>query len=48
VNTVKDLLLATSINSETVIVTRGSDVLLSDDTVNDKDTITLLSVISGG
>ena len=45
---VRDLLLELSINSETVIVARNSEILLLTDTLFDGDSLVLLSVISGG
>ena len=44
----KTLLLKLSINPETVIVVRENELLTLDDIVNNKDTIKILSVISGG
>lgn len=46
--TVKDLLKAQKINSETVIVVRNNEILLEEDTLNDNDIIEILSVVSGG
>lgn len=47
-STVKGLLQELKVNSETVIVARNSEILLSADTLNEGDEILLLSVISGG
>ncbi len=46
--TVADLLQELTINPETVLVVRSNDVLTEDDTINDKDALEILSVISGG
>jgi sulfur carrier protein ThiS len=45
---VQELLLHLKINPETVLVTRQDEVLLEAETVEDSDTITILSVVSGG
>lgn len=47
-NTVKDLLKEIKINPETVIVVRRGEVLTEKESLQDKDKIELLSVISGG
>lgn len=46
--TLKELLKALKINSETIIAVRNNEILLEEDTLNDNDTIELLSVVSGG
>lgn len=46
--TVKELLGQLKINSETVLVVRENEVITEDETLTDKDRLTLLSVISGG
>lgn len=46
--TVADLLKEISVNPETVIVVRKSEVLTEKEILSDKDKIELLSVISGG
>ena len=46
--TVKDVLQTLKINQETVLVVRNNEVLTSNENLNDKDKIELLSVISGG
>ena len=46
--TVQDLLNKLHINSETVLVTRNSEVLTEDQILNNKDSIEILSVVSGG
>jgi sulfur carrier protein ThiS len=45
---VSDLLKELKINPVTVIVSRGNELILEDETLNDKDEIRILSVISGG
>ena len=45
---VKELLTHLKINPETVLVTRQNEVLLESEAVEDSDTITILSVVSGG
>jgi len=47
-SSVKDLLGKMNINPVTVIVSRNSNIITEDETVNDKDKIKLISVISGG
>lgn len=47
-NTVQDLLVQLQLNPETVLVVRNSDVLTRDVLLQEKDSITILSVISGG
>ncbi|PIZ51449.1 hypothetical protein COY27_03600 [Candidatus Woesearchaeota archaeon CG_4_10_14_0_2_um_filter_33_13] len=47
-NTVKDLLEQLKINPETVILTRNNEVLTEDDVLNDKDSLEILNVVSGG
>jgi len=46
--TVKQLLEHLKINPQTVLIVRSNEVLTSDITLNDKDTIEILSVVSGG
>jgi len=46
--TVKDLLGKLQINPETVLVVRKGSVILPAVSLQDKDTVKLLSVISGG
>ena len=48
VTTIKELLVELSVNSETVLVARNSEILLPTDTLNEGDVLLLLSVISGG
>jgi sulfur carrier protein ThiS len=45
---VKELLIELSVNPETILVARNSEILLSCDTLKEGDKIILLSVISGG
>ncbi len=45
---VQELLLHLKINPETVLITRNNEVLLESEAVEDSDTITILSVVSGG
>jgi len=45
---VLQLLQTLHLNPETVLVTRNDEVLTEDETVEDNDSITILSVISGG
>jgi len=45
---VKDLLNKLNIKLNTVIVVRNDNVILEDETIEDKDTITILSAVSGG
>ena len=45
---VKQLLEFLKINPETVIVVRSNEVLLDDELIKNKDTVELLSVVSGG
>ncbi len=47
-STVKELLQEIQVNAQTVLVTRGNEVLTTDDLLQDNDNILLLSVISGG
>lgn len=47
-STVVDLLKSQNINPETVIVVRNGEVLTEKESLQDKDKIELLSVISGG
>jgi len=46
--TVKDLLTSLNIPSNTVIVVRAGSLILEDETLEDKDTIQILTAISGG
>lgn len=46
--TVRDLLRQIDIVPEAVIVVRNKEVLMENERLNDKDSIQLLSVISGG
>ncbi len=46
--TVEALLSELSINPETVVVVREDVILSAEEEVSDGDTITLLSVVSGG
>jgi sulfur carrier protein ThiS len=46
--TVKQLLEQLNINEETVLVIKENQVLTTDIQIEDKDTIEILSVISGG
>lgn len=46
--TVLELLRQVKINPETIIVVRNTEVLTEKEVLNDKDTVELLSVISGG
>lgn len=45
---VSGLLQKLKVNPETVIVVRGGELIADDDLVSDKDSIRLMSVISGG
>ena len=45
---VKELLISLSINPETVIVVRNCEIVTEEDNVNNKDSLKILSVISGG
>ena len=45
---VKDLLVKMEINPVTVIVSKDDVVITEDEKLNDKDSIKLISVISGG
>lgn len=47
-NNVKELLQQLKINPEIVLVVRNNEVLTEDETINDKDKLELLSVVSGG
>ena len=47
-STVNELLTYLNINSETVLVVRNNEVLTEDEVLNDKDTLEILSVVSGG
>ena len=47
-SSVADLLEKLKINPVTVIVTRGSELILEDERLNNNDEIKILSVISGG
>ena len=46
--TIQELLFELGVNSETVLVARNSDILIPSDTLENGDSIILLSVISGG
>lgn len=46
--TVEEILNKLKINSTTVIVTRNREVITEDTLLNDKDSVEILSVISGG
>jgi thiamine biosynthesis protein ThiS len=46
--TVRELLQKLSVNPETVLTVRNSEVLTEEETVEENDRIELLSVISGG
>ena len=46
--TVQELLHQLKINAETVLVTRNNEVLTEEEIVQEKDTLEILSVISGG
>lgn len=45
---VKELLLKLKINSETVIVVKGKELVSEDEKLDDNDDVRILSVISGG
>ncbi len=45
---VKTLLKKININAEEIIVVRGNELLNDDEILSDKDSIKLLSVVSGG
>jgi len=47
-SSIKDLLTKMKINPVTVIVSKGDDIILENEKLNDKDKIKLISVISGG
>lgn len=47
-STVSDLLNELKINPVTVIVSRGNELILEDEKLNNNDEIKILSVISGG
>lgn len=47
-SSVKDLLTKMNINPVTVLVSRDNNIITEDETINDKDKIKLISVISGG
>ena len=47
-STVGDLLKQLEINPETVLVTKNNEVITEDETLNEKDKVEILSVISGG
>ncbi len=44
----KELLQYLNINSETVLVIRNNLVITEEETLKDKDILTILSVVSGG
>ena len=46
--TVSELLAQLNVNPETVLTIRNNEVLTEDEILQDKDSIDLLSVISGG
>ena len=46
--TVKELLKQLNLNPEAVIVVRNCEVITEEETIQDRDRIELLSVISGG
>ena len=46
--TVKEILAQLSINPETVLVVRNKEVITEDEPLNDKDTLEILNVVSGG
>ena len=45
---VKELLTKMNINPVTVIVSKDNNIITEDEKLNDKDKISLISVISGG
>ena len=45
---VKDLLKKLSINPQTVLVVKNDEIVLHDEMLSEKDTVKILSVISGG
>ena len=47
-SSVKDLLAKMKINPVTVIVSKNDNIIPEDEKLKDKDTIRLISVISGG
>ena len=47
-NKVNELLKQIDVNPETVLVVRNNEVITEEETLKDKDTLDLLSVISGG
>ena len=47
-SSVKDLLAKMKINPVTVIVSKSDNIIQEDEKLEDKDTIRLISVISGG
>ena len=44
----KEAMQVLKINPETVLIVRNNELILPEETLNDKDEIKLLSVISGG
>lgn len=46
--TVKEILEKLNINKETIIIAKNNELVTEDSKVSKKDTIKLLSVISGG
>ena len=47
-SSVRDLLTKMNINPVTVIISRDNNIITENETINDKDKIKLISVISGG
>ena len=47
-SSVRDLLTKMNINPVTVIISRYNNIITENETINDKDKIKLISVISGG
>ncbi|NQU98394.1 MoaD/ThiS family protein [Candidatus Woesearchaeota archaeon] len=45
---IKDLLKDLKINSDTVLVVKDKELITEEDLVSDKDSVKILSVISGG
>ena len=46
--TLKQLLIKLNHNPETVIITKNNEVIMEDEILTNKDSIEILSVISGG
>jgi len=48
VNSIPEIFEKLKINPQTVIITRNNELITEDESLNDKDEIKFLSVISGG